>query len=155
MKTSDYAFAALAGALMLTACGGGEDAGPEPGTSAVATFMLEEMDTTADGIWDNAGYVLTEEGEESLFPETDEEWAVVIQATDDLIAQTRRLQSDEFSDGDPEWIAISEGLVVAAQRVRDAAEARDEDELFDAGGQVYRVCLACHQRYALNAGRIQ
>lgn len=155
MKTSYYAFAALAGALMLTACGGGEDAGSEPGASAVATFMLEEMDETADGIWDNAGYVLTEEGEESLFPETDEEWAVVIQATDDLIAQTRRLQSDEFSNGDEEWIAISEGLVVAAQAVRDAADARDEDELFDAGGQVYRVCLACHQRYALDLGRIR
>ena len=155
MKISNLAIFALGGALMLSACGNNEEAEIEARMSAVATFMTEEMDETADGIWDNAGYILTEEGEESLFPETDEEWAVVIQATDDLIAQTRRLQSEEFAGDDEEWIAISEGLVVAAERVRAAAEARDEDEVFDAGGQVYRVCLACHQRYALDIQRIR
>ncbi len=155
MKISNLAIFALGGALMLSACGNNEEAEIEARMAAVATFMSEEMDETADGIWENAGYILTYEGEESLFPETDEEWNEVYQAADELVAQTRRLQSDEFAGGDEEWIAISEGLVVAADRVKSAIDARDNQELFDAGGQVYRVCLACHQRYALDVGRIR
>jgi cytochrome c556 len=39
-------------------------------------------------------------------------------------------------------------LTDAANDARKAAEARNIDALFTAGGDLYRVCSACHQRYA-------
>ena len=90
-------------------------------------------------------------GEESLFPDTEEGWDEVVASAQSVIALTEELKTEEYSDNDPEWIAISDGLIVAAELARDAAQAREEQALFDAGGQMYRVCLACHQRYAMEA----
>ena len=109
--------------------------------------MMEEMDPAADGIWLKSGWVLTEEGEESLFPTTDEGWQEVADAADNLMAVNKKLQSEAYSGGDEEWVAIADGINVFAAQAKEAAQAQDKQELFDVGGDIYRVCRACHQRY--------
>jgi cytochrome c556 len=47
----------------------------------------------------------------------------------------------------PDWVAYSQELTVAAQAAMAAADARDADALFDAGGQLYQACRACHDQY--------
>lgn len=118
----------------------------------VQKFMLEKVDPTTDGIWDKAGLIVTEEGEERLWPTTDEGWQEVAKTADDLAALSRELQEDKYSAGNEEWNAISEGLAVASDVAKEAALAHDEEALFDAGGQIYRVCLACHQRFIIDTG---
>lgn len=136
--------------LVLGACGN-EDRQIEARMEHAAEFMRDELDPAVDGIWLRSGWVLTDQGEESLFPDTEEGWDEVVASAQNVIALTEELKTEEYSDNDPEWIAISDGLIVAAELARDAAQAREEQALFDAGGQMYRVCLACHQRYAMEA----
>lgn len=141
---------AIALAVSLAACGGGSKTDDDR-MDKVYQLMMEEMDPAADGIWTKSGWVMTEEeGEQSLFPTTDEGWAEVAAAAENLMVVNRKLQSDEYSGGDAEWSAIADGINVFAQQAKDAALAKDEQELFDVGGDIYRVCLACHQRYIID-----
>ena len=39
------------------------------------------------------------------------------------------------------------GLSRAALKARAAAEQQNADALFAAGGEIYSVCKACHNRY--------
>lgn len=135
----------LSATLALTACG------PEKADEQlilVNTLMLEELDPAVDGIWDKAGYVITEEGETSLFPKTDEEWAGVMAAADEVAAVAKKLAGEPYAQGREDWTEISEGLIAAAGSARDAAEAQDEEAVFNAGGHIYRVCRSCHDIYA-------
>lgn len=144
-----YTTGAIALALSVAACGGGGNS-DEARMDKVYQLMMEEMDPATDGIWLKSGWEMTEEGERSLFPTTDEGWAEVAASAEQLKTVTKKLQSDEYSGGDQEWVAIADGLNVFADQARDAALAHDEQELFDVGGDIYRVCLACHQRYIID-----
>ncbi len=135
--------ALLGAALFASACSG-EGARIE----RIHYLMAGEMDEAADGIWSVAGYDITAAGERSLYPTTDEGWRAVAESADDLAAVAEKLKTRDYALNDTDWVEISEGLVVAAARARKAAEAQDEQELFDAGGHVYRVCVSCHQAYA-------
>jgi hypothetical protein len=105
------------------------------------------LDPAADMIWDSAGYIITAEGEQDLQPTTDEGWlavqhsAVVVAETGNLLMMPGRARDDK------DWIEISQGLVDVGMRAKAAAEAHDADALFEAGGQIYRVCTSCHQIY--------
>ena len=138
-------------ALLLTACGDPEAAREQ----RVHDFMVGEFNETAEAVWDNAGYVLTAEGEESLFPETDAEWQAIVADAAELKRLSARLASSELAADDQDWLVFSEGVGVVSDRIADAARAHDEEELFDAGGQLYQSCLACHERYIVEGtGRV-
>jgi hypothetical protein len=40
-------------------------------------------------------------------------------------------------------------MMTMGERAITAAEAQDEEALFEVGGQLYNVCVACHQQYML------
>jgi cytochrome c551/c552 len=44
-------------------------------------------------------------------------------------------------------VEIAVGLTQAGKRAMAAAEARDPDALFEVGGEIYNVCVSCHQLY--------
>jgi len=98
-------------------------------------------------VWGNAGYVITEDGEQSLAPTTEEEWhniedhAAMIMETANLLILPGRGPNNE------EWIRLSKKLAVTGELAFKAAQAKDVDALFDAGGAIYQSCLACHERY--------
>ena len=145
--TLKSAFVLLAG-LMTVACSQ-QDSELEWRVS-VNTLMTEELDPAVDEIWLKSGYVLTEEeGEVSLFPKTKEEWDQMVLATDEIIAIAGRLADEPYSRGKEDWVQFSAGLVDAAETAKTAAQARDKEAVFDAGGYLYRVCVACHERYLI------
>ena len=47
----------------------------------------------------------------------------------------------------PDWVTYAQGLIEAGLVAMAAAEAHDAEALFDAGGQVYQACRACHEQY--------
>jgi len=49
-----------------------------------------------------------------------------------------------------DWIEYSRGLIDAGELAMKAALAQDADALFDAGGRIYQVCLACHNQYLID-----
>lgn len=149
--------AAIVGMLATTAaCSGGngteagaddDHAGEPAHVVAMHEFMNEELDVVADKIWDHQGYIITVEGEESLFPTTDEGWQAVADAADEMAALSEVLATETYSLGEQDWVTYSEGLAVAAGQVKDAAIAQDEEAVFEAGGLMYRVCRSCHERF--------
>ncbi len=113
----------------------------------VKYIMQWVLDPAADHIWDSAGSIITATGTRELAPTTDEGWlavqhsAAVVAESGNLLIMPGRARDDGA------WRDISLGLVAAGQSAQAAAEAHDTDALFDAGGQIYRVCTSCHAAY--------
>ncbi|MBI1394109.1 MAG: hypothetical protein GC152_15360 [Alphaproteobacteria bacterium] len=141
--TRNKCAAAVAVITVMTGCGAETSK-----LDAVHRLMTEEMEPAAEGIWDAAGYVITAAGEESLYPTTDEGWRAVAGKANELAAAAEKLKDPLYAIDNGEWVAISESLVIASGVARAAADSRNEQDLFDAGGQIYGVCLSCHQAYS-------
>jgi cytochrome c556 len=58
------------------------------------------------------------------------------QSADDLAAKD-----------DQEWMRLSQALVDASVEAIKAAEAKNVDNVFSAGGEIYAVCSDCHAKY--------
>lgn len=143
---------ALVAVLGLGACGA-----PEHADEAAVPFqpVLDDhqfmnwiLDPAADVIWGSAGYVITVEGEQDLQPTDDAGWAEVRNAAATITESGNLLMLPGRSQGD-DWNEFSAGIVTIGQRAMAAAEAQDAEALFEVGGQLYNVCVACHQIYML------
>ncbi len=111
------------------------------------------LDPAVDVIWDSAGFIITAEGETDLAPTTDEGWdhvrnsAAVVAETGNLLLMHGGSAAPASIAPGPDWDAFARALAGAGETAIAAAEARDAAALFDAGGQIYQVCRACHQQY--------
>lgn len=115
-------------------------------TGSVLDFMNWHLEPVSDVLWDSAGYVVTEAGEVDLQPTTQEGWDSVRNAAT-VVAESGNLLMMPGYAQDSDWMEYARGLTTAGLKARDAAEAKDADALFQAGAQLYSVCLACHNRY--------
>ena len=139
----------IVGILSLALAGCGETppaASFEPVHDVKETMRLV-LDPAADVIWDSAGEIITLEGSEDLAPTTDEGWLRVAHAAAVVAESGNLLMTPARAVDQADWTEISRGLVRVGVQARDAAEARDADALFAAGGRLYNVCVSCHQQY--------
>ena len=104
------------------------------------------VDPAARLIWSSAGSIITDAGEQDLAPTTAGDWFKVEVAAATLAESGNLLIMPGRSAG-PDWNEYSRGLIHAGKHAMAAAEQQDADALFDAGGQVYQACLACHEQY--------
>jgi hypothetical protein len=137
----------------LLGCGAAE-APPYRLSLDVQGLMHWVLDPAADTVWRSAGSVLTEAGEEDLAPVDDDGWEAVGHAAAVLAETGNLLMMPGRAEPGEDWLDYSAAMIGVGERLLDAAEARDAEAVFDLGGQLYNVCLACHQRYAIElAGR--
>lgn len=147
---------ALLSLLFLHGCSEAEPpaiAPEEPTYKPVATLgqtMAWILEPAADVIWDSAGFVITAQGEQDLTPTTEEGWNAVLHAAAYLTEAGNLLMLPGRSAG-ADWNEYSRGLISAGERAIEAAQARDSEALFDAGGRIYQVCRACHNQYWVKA----
>jgi len=106
------------------------------------------IDPAADIIWDSAGSIITDAGEQDLAPATLDAWANVEAAAAVLTESGNLLMMPGRSAG-PDWDEHASGLISAGKLAMAAAQQQDANALFDAGGGIYQVCLACHNQYLL------
>ena len=111
-------------------------------------FMDWIIDPNADVIWGSAGSIATLEGVEDLAPTTQEGWDAVRNAAATLAEVGNLLKIPGHSRGQ-DWNEIAGGLTATAVLLIDAAENKNDQQVFDYGGQLYNVCVACHQLYML------
>lgn len=116
-------------------------------TGSTYQMMTSYLEPAADQIWGSAGLIITEDGEVDLRPTTEEGWLNVINAATVVAEGGNLLLINGYSANEADWEAYSKGLTLAALKARQAAESQDADALFDAGGEIYNVCRACHNRY--------
>lgn len=112
----------------------------------VKQTMLWILDPAVDVIWDSAGAIITVEGEKDLTPTTVEHWQKVVNAAAIVAESGNLLMMPSRAKGE-DWLEYSRGLVEAGTVALEAAQNQDGNALFDAGGQIYQVCLACHNQY--------
>ena len=132
----------------LTGCSSGsEQALKTRATGSVYQMMTHYLEPAADKIWGSAGFVITVDGEVDLQPTTDEGWFAVEHAATVVAEGGNLLMLEGYAVDQEDWVEYAQGLSRAALKARLAAEQQDADLLFAAGGEVYSVCKACHNRY--------
>jgi hypothetical protein len=110
-------------------------------------LMMLVVEPASDVVWDSSGSITTAQGVEDLTPTTEEEWlkvkhsAAVIVESGNLLLLPGRFRDNK------DWQEISYGLIDVGQRLITAIDARDSEAMFDLGGQLYSVCVSCHQLY--------
>jgi putative intracellular protease/amidase len=145
--------AAIVLTLNLSGCTGeAPQASQTQVTGSVYHMMTHYLEPAADKIWDSAGFVITVDEEIDLQPTTDEGWFAVEHAAVVVAEGGNLLMLNGYAADQADWAEYSKGLTRAALKARDAAEQQDADALFAAGGEIYSVCKACHNRYIVEAG---
>jgi hypothetical protein len=147
-----YTLGLLICGLLLGAC-----QPPQSQTEPQANYVLDfdhhelmtyVLDPAADVIWSSAGAIITADGTQDLAPSTDEGWQNVQNSAAILIESANLLQLPGRAEDPQDWAEYSQGLATMGRKAFTAAEAKDADALFEAGADLYQVCLACHQKYA-------
>ena len=133
--------------LLLGACSDKTETTPYAPTGNQYQFMTEYLEPASDLIWRSAGAIITEQGEVDLQPTTDEGWHAVVHAATVVAEGGNLLMMPGLANGETDWNEYAQGLTRAALMAKSAAEAKDADALFAAGGAVYNVCRACHNKY--------
>ncbi len=112
-----------------------------------AHHMMEwVLDPAVDVIWDSAGSIITAEGVQDLSPTTDAGWEEV-ERQSAILAEAGNLLMMPGRSAGADWDSYSSDLIKTGKLSMAAAAARDKEALFDAGGEIYQVCLACHNQY--------
>ena len=134
--------------VALAACTGQQQfAGPPyEAVADVRQTMELIIDPAADVIWKSAGSIVSAAGEQDLAPTTPEAWAGVKAAAAVLTESGNLLMLPGRSAG-PDWNRHAGDLIGAGKLAIAAAQQQDAGALFDAGGRIYEVCLACHSQY--------
>ena len=137
----------FAGALLNAACSPAESPPQYLDTGDMHHTMTWVIDPAADVIWGSAGFVITAAGTESLAPTDDAGWAQVQHSAAVLAASGNLLLlPDALPAGDQAaWAEFAAGMARIAEEAEAAAIEQDADALFAIGGNLYNVCVACHQ----------
>lgn len=145
-------------AMMVVGCNGSKE--PSAATPAAAAppfhttlttkqLMTWIIDPNAVAIWGSVGSVATDKGTEERHPQTDEEWASFRNSAATLVESGNLLMLDGRAVDKDQWMATAKGMSDAAAQVLEAAEAKDVEAYFDAGGALYEACTACHSKYLI------
>ena len=132
---------------LLAACSSDEPTTPYAPTGNQYQFMTEYLEPASDVIWSSAGSIITHEGEVDLRPTSDEGWQKVAHAATVVAEGGNLMMMPGLTNGEADWNEYAQGLTRAALLAKSAAEAQDADALFAAGGAIYNVCRACHNKY--------
>ncbi len=137
--------------VTLAACGQQQQAtGPQYEVATDIRHTMELIiDPAADMIWDSAGSIITAAGEQDLAPATIEGWARV-EAAAAVLAESGNLLMMPGRSAGTDWNEYASSLISTGKLAMAAAEQKNADALFDAGGQIYQVCLACHNQYLID-----
>jgi hypothetical protein len=132
--------------VFAAACGGPAPPPFKP-VADVKQLMQGAIDPNADVIWEATGSIVSKEGTENRRPKNQEEWdavrnsAIVLAEAGNLLMMAPRAK-----DGDV-WMKRSQEMIDAGLAAWKAAEAKNVDQLFTIGGDIYEACSHCHQEY--------
>jgi hypothetical protein len=115
--------------------------------ATTAQLMSRVLEPPADLVWAVGGSVVTEKGEQPLAPKNEAEWIVVRNAAVTVAETSNLLLLAPHVRDQGDWVAITRRLIDEANKYVQAAEAKDLETMFTAGGDMYQACLDCHAKY--------
>ncbi|MFN4175555.1 MAG: hypothetical protein ACK4F1_01245 [Phenylobacterium sp.] len=113
-------------------------------------YMGHVVDPAAFMYWKGSGTVIDDKGEHDLSPTTDEGWDVLVTGASILVEAGNTLQlPHRVRAPQAEWNKYAKLLSERAMIARAAAEKHDKTAVFDEGGRLYEVCVACHEKFII------
>jgi len=136
---------ATLGLLLTTAC---TQPTPFKPVTTVKELMTATIEPTAEVVFDAAVWM---NGVSVGAPKNDEEWNAVRNNALTLAESGNLLMMAPRARDEQGWMTRSQALVDAGVGAAKAAESRNLDAVFTAGGTIYLACTGCHQQYMTNA----
>jgi hypothetical protein len=123
---------------------------PQPFEEAVnlRELMLHVVEPAAEIYWDSVGTIMDVEGTHYIAPTTPDEWIAVENAAATLAEAGNLLLIPARRREDPRWQEYAAAMLESGRQALAAADSRDVDAVFVAGGDVYVVCADCHAAFA-------
>ena len=113
----------------------------------VREFMQSVLNPNAGVVWGAVSTVVTTAGIDEKRPQSDAEWGRVRTAAATITKAGNQLMlSPRASDGS-RWMKAAQALIDTSTAAVRAAEAKNADQLFTVGGEMYTACLTCHENY--------
>src|SRR5262245_57591593 len=136
-----------AGICASIGCNSGPPPTPFKPIADVKQLMQGAIDPNADIIWEATGDIISKEGTEHRRPKSQDEWDAVRNAAITVTeAGNLLMMAPRAKDGDA-WMKRSQEMIDIGAQAWRAAEARNVDQLFTIGGDLYETCSRCHQEY--------
>ena len=122
---------------------------PPPNSSLSLKQLMEwVIDPHADVVWDSVKFISNKNGDTEIYPRSDEQWESVRNSSATLIEAGNMLMVVGRSKDDQQWIIYAHQLSQTAELALKASIDKNKEALFDAGGNIYNACKACHDKYA-------
>lgn len=115
--------------------------------ASVKQLMQATIEPASEVVFEAVGTVVSSSGVEEIAPKNDEEWAAVRNSALTLAESGNLLMIGDRARDRGDWMKMSQALVDVGAVALKAAEAKNPQALFEAGGEVYEVCQRCHRRY--------
>ena len=115
--------------------------------ATVRQIMEGTVHPSSEVVFESVGTIISASGTEEFAPKTGEEWTHVWTNAVTLAEAGNLLMIGDRPKDQSEWMERAQALRDAGVLAMKAAEAKDAEALFSAGGTVYEACVACHNRY--------
>ncbi len=134
------------GAALSCGCGG---PAPPPFKPVVDTKLLMQsvVDPNADLIWEAVKTIDSAAGTEEIRPRSEAEWTAVRNSAVTLAESGNLMMLVPRAKDGGEWMKRAQEMIDTGERAIRAAEARNADQLFTVGGDIYEACSNCHRQY--------
>lgn len=117
----------------------------------VKQLMTWVVDPAAKVVWASVGTIMTQEGVNEIAPRTDEEWSAVRNNAAMVVESGNLLMLPGRARNQDDWPMKARAMMEAAREALTAAEVKDTEALFTAGGSIYQACSDCHAKYLIGA----
>jgi len=122
---------------------------PQPNSSLSLKQVMEwVIDPNADVVWESVRSISNAKGTTEIYPRTDAEWETVRNSAAILMESGNILMLEGRAKDDKQWMEYSKRFSRTAEVALRAAQDKNKAALFDAGGNIYNACKACHDQYA-------
>lgn len=133
--------------VIMASCGGSQSAPPPfKAVADTKTLMLSLVEKQAGIVWESVSTTLVDDQVIEKRPTTEEQWnhvrdaAVTVTEAGNLLMIAPRAQ-------DEEWMKAAAAMIVQGERLLNAIDRRNSQEVFDVGSDLYEVCVNCHMYY--------
>ena len=136
----------LVGACLASACGGTQ---PPPFRPVADSKLLMQavVDPSATLIWEAVKTIESPAGTQEIRPKNAEEWTAVRNAAVALAESGNLLMLVPRAKDGGEWMKRAQEMIDTGERAIRAAEAKNAEQLFTVGGDIYDSCSNCHRQY--------
>ncbi len=117
-------------------------------TLSLKQVMEWVIDPNADVVWESVKSISTAAGTTEIYPRTDAQWEAIRNSAATLMEAGNILMLEGRAKDDKQWMEYSKRFSRTAEVALKAAQDKNKEALFDAGGNIYNACKACHDQYA-------